>query len=68
MLGDPRECREHAKHCLKLAAETADAQVKKRYETLARRWLALAKDLEVTAALIKKWGSPAPPTEKGRRH
>ena len=55
MPGDPKECREHAKNCLRMAKE---AQTEREtFEQLAQRWLALAADLEAAAALINEWGN-----------
>jgi hypothetical protein len=58
MSGDPKECREHAKHCLMLAAEARSVFAKKRFEELAQRWLGLATDLENVKALLERWGDP----------
>jgi len=56
MPGDPRECREHAKHCLMLAAEAHTVVAKERFESLANTWLRLASDLEHTRTLLLEWG------------
>jgi hypothetical protein len=58
MPGDPRECREHAKTCLWLAAETTTPEARQVFEDLAGTWLRLAADLESSTALIKEWGGP----------
>lgn len=51
MPGNPRECREHAKNCLRLAEETRLPEAKARYRVLAQRWLDIAADLELTVEL-----------------
>jgi hypothetical protein len=55
MPGDPKECREHAKHCLELAAQTASPLAKARFEDLAQTWARLATDIERTKALVAHW-------------
>ena len=57
MLGDPRECREHAKHCMMLAAEARTVVAKNRFEALAQSWLRLASDLEHARELLGEWGA-----------
>jgi hypothetical protein len=57
MPGDPRECRERAKSCLRLAAEAHSLQAKETFESLAETWLRLAADLEAAKDLLKQWGS-----------
>ena len=42
---DPRECREHAKRCLQLAAETTDPNAQEILTTSAQRWHRLASEL-----------------------
>jgi hypothetical protein len=58
MPGDPKECREHAKPCLRMASEAPTAESKERFELLAQKWLVLATDLEVAQALLKESGPP----------
>jgi hypothetical protein len=60
MPGDPKECREHASNCLRLAAEARSPSHKEHFEKLAERWMALAKDLEFTQTLLATWGNPNP--------
>jgi hypothetical protein len=57
MPGDPKECREHAKHCLKLADEARLPFHEARFEDLAHKWLRLANDLERAKALVEHWGA-----------
>jgi hypothetical protein len=54
MLGDPKECIEHAKNCLRLAADAPNEPVKLWFEKLARTWLGLARDLEISDELIEE--------------
>jgi hypothetical protein len=59
MSGDPAECREHAKECLRIAANATRPGARELFEELARSWLRLACDLENSAALLKEWGEPS---------
>jgi hypothetical protein len=59
MPGDPKECREHAKHCLELAKESPPHSLARTsFEELAQTWLRLARDLEHAKALLEQWGDP----------
>ena len=58
MPGDPKQCREHAKRCLEIAATSTSALTKARFEELARTWTRLATDLEQAKALVDEWGVP----------
>jgi hypothetical protein len=58
---------EHAKSCLRLAAEAPNELGKRRFEELARIWLKLATDLEAAKVLLERWGSsntPEPPKKR----
>jgi hypothetical protein len=57
MPGDPKECREHAKRCLELAAETSSPLAKARFEELAQTWARLATEIEQTKALVAHWAA-----------
>jgi hypothetical protein len=61
MPGDPKECREHAKNCLKMAADSTSPLAKAQFEDLAQTWLRLATDLERAKALVEHWGEPKLP-------
>lgn len=65
MLGNPRECRDHAKNCLRLAAEAQMPGAKAHFEALAEKWLELATDLDATVAVLTEAGviSPLEPPE-----
>jgi hypothetical protein len=56
MPGNPKECLEHARACLRLAAESRRESDKEHFEQLAERWKALARDLEFTQELLANWG------------
>jgi hypothetical protein len=58
MPGDPNECREHAKRCLKIAQETTNPALRASLEEIAEKWLRLAADLEATKPLLEVWGDP----------
>jgi hypothetical protein len=58
MPGDPKECREHAKRCLKIAQESTNQTLKASLEEIAQNWLRLAADLEATKPLLEAWGDP----------
>jgi hypothetical protein len=58
MPGDPKECREHAKNCLRMAAEAPSQLARVRFEKLAETWMRLATDLEHAKALLEQWGTP----------
>jgi hypothetical protein len=52
MPGDPKECREHALTCVRLAQTSASPQARERFANLARTWIRLADELERTLAFI----------------
>jgi hypothetical protein len=53
MPGDPKECRQHALTCARLAQTSASPQARERFASLANTWLRLAEDLERTFALLE---------------
>jgi hypothetical protein len=61
MPGDPKECREHARNCARLAVTSAAPEVREHFAMLADTWLRLASDLEISKALIEVY---APPPQK----
>jgi hypothetical protein len=64
MPGNPHECREHAKNCLRLAEEATLSETKAKFRVLAQRWLDIAADLEATVELFKDAGiKPLEPIE-----
>jgi hypothetical protein len=52
MPGDPKECRKHARNCLKLAEASANAEITRTFVDLAHSWTKLALDLESAQALL----------------
>ena len=52
MPGDPKECRQHALTCVRLAQTSAYPQAREQFANLAQTWLRLAADLEKTLTLI----------------
>jgi hypothetical protein len=52
MPGDPKECRDHAKACMRLAASAKTTEAAIVFENLASTWLRLAADLETSAILL----------------
>jgi len=42
---EPLQCREHAKECLALAAQTTNPLLKQRLQETAQGWMRLATDL-----------------------
>ncbi len=52
MPGDPKECRQHALTCVRLARTSASLQTREQFANLARTWIRLADDLERTLAIL----------------
>ena len=52
MPGDPKECRQHALACVRLAQTSATPQARERFASLAKTWIRLADDLERTLAIL----------------
>lgn len=61
ILGDPKECRERAAICANRAATCASPKARERFASLAKTWMALARQIEEQRALLDQWGDP---TEK----
>jgi hypothetical protein len=57
MPGDPKECREHAKHCFALAAEITNPTLRESFLDAARRWVRLAAEVETANSLLAEWGT-----------
>jgi hypothetical protein len=53
MPGDPRECRQQAQDCLRLAAEATSDPARQDYTALADTWTQLANVFESDNALLK---------------
>ena len=52
MPGDPKECRQNALACVRLAQTSASPQAREEFAKLARTWIRLADDLEQTLAFF----------------
>ena len=52
MPGDPKECRQQALACVRLAQTSASPQTREQFASLARTWIRLADDLERTLAIL----------------
>ena len=52
MPGDPKECRQNALACVRLAQTSASPQAREEFANLARTWIRLADDLEQTLAFF----------------
>ena len=46
MPGDPKECRKHARNCLRLAEAATNAEITRTFVDLAHSWTRLALDME----------------------
>ena len=66
MPGDPRECLEQARECVRLANFT-DPRDRADYATLAYTWLKLAKIFEHDNAMLARWGKDPKVVPLGRR-
>jgi hypothetical protein len=53
MPGDPRECRQQAQDCLRLAEEATSDQAREDYIALADTWTQLANMFESDNALLE---------------
>ena len=53
MPGDPRECRQQAQECLRLAQEATSDPAREDYTTLAYTWTKLANMFESDNALLE---------------
>ena len=58
MPGDPKECRERAKRCHQMAAETTHPNLKQSLTEIADHWMRLATELDATKRLLDEWGDP----------
>jgi hypothetical protein len=53
MPGNPKECRQHAENCRRLAAEARSVGARNNFLNLADNWERLAIELETVQPLIK---------------
>lgn len=52
---DANECREYAKRCVKMAAQTTDPVLRERFSETAQAWARLASQLADTDDQSAKW-------------
>jgi hypothetical protein len=52
MPGDPKECRQHALNCVRLAQTSSSQQARDQFANLARTWIRLADEMESTDAFL----------------
>jgi hypothetical protein len=52
MPGDPKECRQRALACVRLAQTSTIPELRDHFASLARTWIRLADDLERTLAVL----------------
>jgi hypothetical protein len=52
MPGDPKECRQHALNCVRLAQTSSSQQARDQFANLARTWIRLADEIERTEAFL----------------
>ena len=52
MPGDPKECRQHALNCVRLAQTATTPQSRERFANLAQTWVRLAEELEHAQAFL----------------
>jgi hypothetical protein len=58
MVGNPQECREHAKECLEQARSAPTLLVMTKFENLAHLWLRLADEIERAERLMERFKEP----------
>jgi len=66
MPGDPRECRQHALTCVRLAQTSASSQAREQFAHLAQTWIRLADDLERSLAFLDALEDETEPQEANR--
>ena len=52
MPGDPKECRQHALNCVRLAQTATTPQSREHFANLAQTWVRLAEELERAQAFL----------------
>jgi hypothetical protein len=68
MPGDPKECRDHARECQRLAQTARSETARLAFDNLANTWLGLAHELEVTKALLDTWSDDSFAKRTNGRH
>jgi hypothetical protein len=56
MPGDPKDCRVHALECTRLAETALNKKAQEMFLYFSSTWLKLASQIEVSQALVDKWG------------
>ena len=64
MPGDPKECRQHALNCVRLAQTSLTPQAREQFANTARTWIRLADDLERTSVILDVEGDDAEPERR----
>ena len=64
MPGDPKECRQHALNCVRLAQTSSTPQAREQFANLARTWIRLADDLERTLVILDVEDDDAEPERR----
>jgi hypothetical protein len=54
MPGDPKECRQHAENCRRLATEARSVAARNKFDNLAVTWEQLAVELEAIEPFLKE--------------
>jgi hypothetical protein len=57
---DPRDCRQHALDCVRMAQTATTPEARKIWSDLAKTWLRFATDLEANEGVLDEWGRPKP--------
>jgi hypothetical protein len=60
MPGDPKECRQHAENCRRLAREARTKAARDKFDNLAVTWEMMAAELEAIEPLIKETNDDKP--------
>jgi hypothetical protein len=61
MPGDPKECREHAANCKRLAEEAPTPAAREHFSRLAAQWERLASELESARVFLETMADPEKP-------
>ena len=64
MPGDPKECRQHALNCVRLAQTSPSQQARDQFANLARTWIRLADEIESTEAFLTALNDETEPLKR----
>ena len=67
MSSDPRECREQARECARIAMSSSDPRDGADYAALAYTWLKLAEIFEHDNAMLARWDKDSKVVPLSRR-